>query len=694
MNETELDAHEYPEEVVYQINQEDADGYTQVAKQINEHAEETIVIVQHEYGIYGGTYGDMLLILLDELRCPVITTFHTVVATPSDEMRIVTERLIARSDKLVVQTNGSLTLLNELYPTAREKAVRIMHGIHPLLYKQPKDKKAQFDLESRKVLLTFGLLSRNKGIEYIISALPAIVKEMPNIIYLVLGATHPAVVRSEGETYREELMKLVEDLSLGEHVRFIDEFLPLNVLLEYIQAADIYIATSLDPQQAVSGTLSYALGAGRAVIATSFAQAKEIVSPEVGKIVPIRDSPAVSHAVLEMFADPEQLLAMNHAAFAQTRSMLWSNTADEYATCLTEVAEAHAITYSKWPALNWSHIEALTDHFGMFQFSRGAHPESASGYTLDDNSRALQAVQYALHAGMITNKRYAELSRIYLGVIDACVSESPAVNYISADTKRPTAQNLSEDLSDSMARAYYALQTAAYSDTNSISAQAAAVLKKLPKASSSSLHIRSTAQLLLGATLALEHGDTSSRKTVDAHSRALINAYHESSTPEWRWFDITMTYANGQLSSSLLEAARVTGTAEYREIGLESLTFLTQSCFMGDIYAPIGQSGWHNRDGTRALFDQQPEDAFSMMQALESAYVLTADASYKNRAEKVFSWFMGNNLIGKRIYDDASGGGHDGLTPSGINENEGAESTLSYLGARIIMERLRSKDTL
>jgi hypothetical protein len=327
----------------------------------------------------------------------------------------------------------------------------------------------------------------------------------------------------------------------------------------------------------------------------------------------------------------------------------------------------------------------------MLQFSKGTHPELASGYTLDDNSRALQVVQYAHQSGAIEKEQYDRLSNVYLSLIDACVSESPAMNYLSASTKRPTSQNLKEDLSDSMARAYYALLTVIYGGTPEIGQRAQIILGKLSSRSDATKHIRSVAQLLLGATLALEHGDTSSQQRVDVLSSRLLDAFRENSTPNWKWFDTTMTYANGQLSASLLEVARVTGSMECRKVGLESLDFLIKSCFMGYIYAPIGQSGWHNRDGTRALFDQQPEDAFSMMQALESAFVLTGDKQYIKRAAKVFSWFMGNNLIGLRIYDDKSGGGHDGLAPNGINQNEGAESTISYLGARLIMMRLSAQ---
>ena len=687
VNESVSDTHAYPPEVVFVIDQENESSYVQAAKSINKHASETIVIVQHEYGIYGGKSGDLLIKFLDRLHCPVVTTLHTLTKNPNQDMRKVTEQIIANSDRLVVLTDSSFSLLNKLYPSAHNKSLRIFHGIHPLLYKRSKEIKPQFNLTGRHVLLTFGLLSRNKGIEFIISALPQIAKERPNIIYLVVGATHPVVIRQEGESYRSELMKLVKDLSMEKHVRFVDNYLPVQDILGYLQATDIYVASTLDPQQAVSGTMSYALGAGRAVIATRFAQAKEVISNEVGRIVPMGDSKAISTIANELFSKPKQLQSMNHTAYSQTRSMLWSNVADDYAKCAAQIAREVDMELVQWPEINWRHLENLTDKFGMLQFAYGRVPGLDSGYTLDDNSRALQIVSHAYDMGVLAKRRYDMLSKKYLQIMDKCLSQSPAVNYLSAVTKNATNQNLEEDLSDSMARAYYALQTARYIGSNTSRRLAENLLVRIPIPDKSP-HIKSNAQILLGAAFALNQGDKSKRKLVNKLSKNLIDSFHKSSTKQWRWFDTSMTYANGQLCASLIESARATNSKECRKIGLESLEFLCQSSFMGEVYAPIGQSGWYNRDGSRALFDQQPEDAFSMIQALDSAYNLTGDRLYIERATKVFSWFMGNNLIGARLYDDQSGGCHDGLTPRGVNINEGAESTISYLGARLIIDRL------
>lgn len=689
MNESELDTHAYPPEVVLQIDQENKNSYIQAAKIINEHAKETIVIVEHEYGIYGGESGKFLVDLLDSLLCPIIITLHTVVSNPNKEMRLVTEHIIEKCNKLITLTNSSCSLFKSLYPRSINKVISIEHGIHPLLYKTPKESKPKFKLENRKVLLTFGLLSRNKGIEYIISALPQIKIQIPDIIYLIVGGTHPTVIRQEGESYRLELMKLVKNLSLKENVRFVPDYLPVKDILLYIQSADIYIASSLDPDQAVSGTLSYALGSGRAVIATEFAQAKEIVNPKIGRIVPIGNSKAISEAVIELFAKPKRLQTMNRTAYANTRSMLWSNVADDYATCINEVANSYNSKLVRWPNFNWNHLIALTDEFGLLQFAEYTVPKQVSGYTLDDNSRALQVVQYAYELGFLPKTHYDNLSKKYLQVMNVCLSQSLAVNYLASDSRLPTDQNLKEDLSDSMARAFYALQTVKHTGSEAARHMAVDLLNKLPVNPDQVSYIRSMAQMLLGASFAMQNGDNTMSKLVDTLSKKLVESFYKNSTPDWRWFDMSMTYANGQLCSSLIEAARVTSSAEFRKIGLESLEFLSKTCFMGDVYAPIGQGGWRNRDtGSRALFDQQPEDAFSTMQALESAYNLTGNKQYVLQAEKVFSWFMGNNLIGARVYDDNSGGCHDGLTPNGVNQNEGAESTLSYLNARLIMARL------
>ncbi len=684
----------YSPEVTIEIDKENPESYIEAAKLINQHADDTIVIVQFEYGIYGGKFGSFLADFLETLKCPIVTTLHTILDNPQPDMRAVTERIIESSNRIITLTSPSLDVFVNTYPSASDKIITIAHGIHPVPYRLSSELKPQFSLDGRAVMLTFGLLSRNKGIEHIIAALPKIIKKVPNLMYVIVGATHPEVIRQEGQSYRQELKEQVRKLSTEDHVQFVDGFLPVEDILKYLQAADIYIATSTDPRQAVSGTLSYALGTGRPVISTRFAQAKEIVSQKVGRIVPIADPDALSSAAIELFTDHSLLESMGREAYADTRSMLWSNVADDYIRCLGEVAGSDSKDICYYPDFKWNHLDDMSDGFGMLQFANNSTPDPASGYTLDDNSRALQLVSHAYESGLMPAQKCLELSNQYFQIIDICLAQKPTANYLSATTKLPTNQNQKENLHDSMARSFYALQTAAHAKLPMLRTNAKRILSLLPIDLANTDYIHSSAQKLLGATIALDHGDKSMQPLVDQLADSLVGSYKANSKNDWHWFDATMTYASGQLSASLIEAGRVTGNKTFSKIGLDSLEYLSSRCFMGCVYVPIGQDGWCTADGTRALFDQQAEDPFSMLQALESAYDLTGDKKYIKRAHKVFSWFMGNNLVGLRLYDDLDGGCKDGLKLQTTNKNEGAESTLSYLGARLIIERLRIKNSL
>ena len=686
LNRSELDTHAYPAEVIETVNQDNLGSYLQAAEQINKYADETILIVQHEYGIYGDHYGKYLIAFLKAVKCPVITTMHTVLENPPAEMHKVAKDIIALSDRLVTLTRNSYNLLLSNYPSAKSKIDFIEHGIHPTLFRKTERAKPRLKLTQHKILMTFGLLSRNKGIEYVIKALPAIVKQFPEALYLVVGGTHPDVLHQEGEAYRLELRDLVKKLGMQDHVRFIGDYLPLNKILLYLQATDVYIAPSLDPQQTVSGTLSYALGAGAAVVSTRFSQAQEVVNSNIGRIVPIGDSGAIGRAVAKLLGDPQALEMMRHSAYASTRSMLWPNIADNYIEKVAGLAVKSGRSLYRRPSINTAHLTEMTTNYGIIQFATRTRPNTKSGYTLDDNARAMQAVNTLALLQPELTPYCDQLSKTYLKTISSCLSYRPAVNYLSGASKKATRQNFKEDLNDSFGRAYYALQMVS-SGPLKTAKKAKALIHKVPEVPVEAAP-RSVAFYLLGACAALEKGDVQAGELVEQLADRLVKIYRQSSAADWKWFEPVMTYANGQLVASLLEAARLTGSHVYRQIGLEALRFLCQACFMGQVYAPIGQKGWYRREGPRTLFDQQPEDVFAAIQALESAYLLTRQKKYRQLASKAFSWFLGNNLMGLRLYDDKSGGCHDGLTPIGVNKNQGAESTLSYFQARLIVEQL------
>lgn len=683
LNQSELDTHAYPVEVIQEIDQDDRDSYIHAAQIINRHAKETLIIMQHEYGIYGGPWGEYIVDFLKTVRSPVITTFHTVLPQPSLSMHRVTQAIIENSHKLVVLTDASFRLVEELYPAAQTKLVRLAHGIHPQVFAKPNQVKRKFKLTGRRVLLTFGLLGPSKGIEYVIRAMKSVVKKFPETLYLVVGGTHPNILRHHGESYRLKLMRLVKELGLQKHVRFVNNFLPTDVILRYLQAADVYIASSLNQEQAVSGTLSYALGAGRAVVATNFTQAEEAVQPKVGRRVPIGDSRALAQAVIALFGTRQTLPAMHRAAYASTRSMLWSNVADNYA----EVAAQLTLRLDRWPEFKLDHLLTLTDRYGLMQFATATAPLRTSGYTLDDNARALHLVSDVVELYPEHTHLCNQLARRYLRVIEICLAHKPPVNYLTASTRRPTLQNLSEDLNDSRARAYQALQAAAKGSLK-LRDSAAKLLGSVPNQLHERQTLRTTAFRLLGVCSAYEGGRPELDSELARLATRLTRAFEQTALSDWAWFEPSLTYANGSLSASLIEAARVTGNKKYRKVGLQSLDWLTSIGFMGEVYVPIGQAGWYSRGGVRTMFDQQPEDVFAMTQALVGAYKLTSDPKYRKLLKKAFSWFLGNNLLGVRLYDDASGGCHDGLTPNGANVNEGAESTLAYLKARLLIDQV------
>lgn len=683
MNQHDTEGHSYPPEVVGQIVQNDRAAYLAAAEQINQLGPDTLVIIQHEYGIYQGDY---LIALMNELRCPIVTTFHTVVVEPSAAMRQLTERIIAASDRVVTLTDASHALLASLYPEARTKGTRLLHGIHPLIFTESASAKPALDIASHQVLLTFGLLGRNKGIEHVIRAMPAIVARFPAALYLIVGGTHPNVLHTEGETYRDELTQLVKTLAIEQHVRFVNSYLSTDKVLAYLQATDIYIAPSIDPHQAVSGTLSYALGTGRAVVATEFAQAKEIIHPGVGITVPIGEPARLAEAIIRLLDDPEKLRAMHRTAYHTTRSMLWPNVADGYLALATNMRHDGESTPIQWPEPVLHHLETLTDGFGLIQFAKKTNPDQRSGYTLDDNCRALQALDKLAQTKPELLDQCNQLAIIYLKVVERCLTAPKPANYLAATNYAPTRQNMTEDLEDSFARAAYALETIAAGPL-AVAKSAQLLRKHVPQQAQTS-YLRPAAFRLLGACIAFENGHAAARTTITTLADRLVAAYQKNTRDDWHWFEPTLTYANGILCASLLEAARLTGKKIYQEIGLRTLEFLCQTCFMGEVYVPIGQAGWYPRGSDRALFDQQPEDVAAMLQALVSAYRLTNNKLFSARGAKAFSWFMGNNLLGARMYDDVSGGCHDGLTPYGPNANEGAESTLSYLMARLLLEHL------
>ncbi|HZJ18034.1 MAG TPA: glycosyltransferase [Patescibacteria group bacterium] len=624
----------------------------------------------------------MLLFFMEKCKKPMIVTLHTTLPNPSFKMKSVTEKIITFADSIVVLTQKSKNIIESLYPKSIKKIFIIPHGIHPSDFSYSKALKSKLELKNRIVLSTFGLLSRGKGIEYAIRALPKVIKKYPEVLYLILGETHPVIRRAEGEKYRLELEELIKKLNLEKHVKFYDQYFSLPDILEFLKATDIYIATSINPNQTVSGTLSYALGTGLATISTEFAQAKEIITLETGRLVPIKNPPAFSEAILDLLSDKKRLRQMHLNAYEMTRSMLWSNVAKEYSKHLTKLVI---------PKIKLDHLYNMTDNFGLFQFASLSTPNKDFGYALDDNARALITCSWLIKQKH--TKKLDSLIKLYLSFIKKCqLTNGSFINYIGFKDKLPTPQNNKEDLQDAQTRTLWALSEVMINQaiSQNIRNQAKSMFILKLNRKTKLTHLRAMAFAIKSFALVLPilpEKKSELLSLMKNYADSLLNALSDNSIKSWKWFESNLNYNNALLSESLLIAGNILKNNEYKTQGFHSLDFLISKTF-SKTYMPIGHSDWYENNEKRSSHDQQPEDPASMILALASAYHYTNNERYKRLARKCFSWFLGNNSLKKSLYDYKNGGCHDGLHPDRVNLNQGGESLVSYLMSSLTMSQL------
>ena len=684
MNVSPLDTYNYPPEVEWKLDQNNKREHLALARKINNNSLISGVIIQHEYGIYGGVEGEILLQFMMQCTKPIVVTLHTILPRPSKKMREVTEKIISRANILVVLTQTSKKLLEEVYPISIGKVYVIPHGIHNVDFSSTKTAKRKLKFVDKTILSTFGLLNRGKGIEYVIKALPELIKKYPQLLYLVLGQTHPVVRRNEGEKYRLELSRLVTSLHLKKHVKFYDQYLSLPDLLEFLKATDIYISTSTNPNQAVSGTLSYAMGAGRAVVSTEFAQAKEIITPGTGRLVPIKQSRFIHSALVELLANKAKLQAMHKNAYTVTRKMVWRNVAKEYAYLLEQ---------STLLPINLSHFKNMTDDFGMFQFAHLSTPNKEFGYTLDDNARALVICSRLLSSGY-RDKDVVRMCTIFLDFIETCQLPSGAFNnYLDYANKSPTTQNQKEDLDDAAARAMWSLGEVMSNARIPLSKRIKAKRifdRALPYCRNVS-HLRAKSFMIKGLALTLQFFPKNRKAltlVLHDYADALMLSAKTHSVRSWHWFADHLDYNNALLPESLLIAGKILKNSLLTSMGERTLAFLVRKTFTTNMYIPIGNSHWYTNNEKRSNYDQQPEDPASMVQALSTAFSITHKEKYRNLGNKCFRWFLGNNSLHTPLYNFRTGGCYDGLHPDRVNLNEGAESLVSYLLARMAVTNL------
>jgi len=690
LNEHPTVIYDYDNYVFSQLPANDLESYVALAKKLNRLDNVKIINIQHEFGLFGGDWGNYIIPFLQVIEKPVVTTFHSVLPLKENrykETDIALKKLVTliaqKSCAIVVMNKLSQQILENEYNIARSKIHLIPHGI-PQTQFEPSDQfKKLHNLEGHTVLSTFGLLSPNKGIEYAIRALPKIIKSFPEVTYLILGVTHPNIRKWDGEVYRNFLMKEAEKMNLKNNVRFYNKYLTLEELLSYLKATDVYIAPAKDQGQSVSGTISYALGCGRPVVSTASIYARYIINDQNGILVKPKSHNDISKAVLSLLNDPRRIRSMSAGAYELSRKMIWPNVASEYFRIFRKFSDIRHED-RKLPKIKFDHIMRLSDDFGMLQFAKYSKPLKRYGYTLDDNARALIAC--ADYYGQNQSAQILNLAYTYLKFFKFTQRASGTfANLVTFKRNRDTSKD-----EDVQGRAIWALGyiISCSSLPEDMREQAEIMLKKTFKLIQKFESSRAIAFSIIGLYHYYKYDPKRPvLKLIEKLGDYQIALYKNYSNENWKWFEDHLTYSNSKLPESLFYAYKATRKQKYLNIAERSLDFLTSITFKDSMYWPIGQNGWYFKDKVRAYFDQQPEDTASMVQTKVLAHEITKNATHLENALTAFQWFLGGNHLNQMVYDESTGGCNDGIHQNRINLNQGAESTISYLLARLAIEK-------
>lgn len=676
------DGYDYPPRVSFEIQQNDLESYRRAAEYLNSgHAE--VLCLQHEFGIYGGPAGSHILALLKEVRMPVVTTLHTVLLTPDPTQRKVMEELVRRSDRLVVMARKGAEILREVYDAPDAKVDVIPHGIRDIPAGDSGFHKARFGVEGRTVLLTFGLLGPGKGIEYAIGALPEIVRKHPDVVYLVVGATHPHLLAREGERYRSGLERLAEELGVKEHVVFYNRFMSADDLMDFVRTTDIYLTPYLNEAQITSGTLAYVFGSGNAVVSTPYWHARELLENDSGILVPFRDSQAIAEGVCTFLEDPVRLARTRNEAYQIGREMIWPAVAERY-------LESFRLALAGWqpvsgrtvvrrsfylPQQRLDHIVRMSDGTGIFQHATFNVPNFHEGYCTDDNARAFILSNSIEDAGPLDH-----LASAYLAFLAAAMNHETGRfrNFMSHG--REWLELAGSE--DSHGRALWALGVGAGRSRNHGHRRLSRQLFDLGLPAVELFHSpRAWAFSLLGIHEILRNssGDLKLNAACVALTGKLVKLWQGYATDDWPWFEVKATYDNARLCQALILSGKWMQQADSLEIGLKSLRWLVtiQKARAGH-FRPIGSNGFYEKNGVRAEFDQQPVECQAMVSACLDAYRVTRDSFWWCEARRAFEWFLGCNDLGLPLYDHETGGCGDGLHPDRVNANQGAESSIAF----------------
>lgn len=678
----------YPPEVNYFLKTALREDYRRLATAINEDQAIKIIYLQHEFGLFGGDYGDYLLDFLEAVNKPVITTFHTVLHNPSEERKAVIQKITDLSSKIIVMTNLSAKILKNEYLVADEKLKIIPHGTH-LIEPWHLNAKEPIPFKNKIIISTFGLISAGKGIETALDALPAIVAKFPNVLYLIIGKTHPEVLKNEGEIYRDYLHKKVKDLKLDTNVLFINKYLELDVLLEYLQRTDLYFFTSKDPQQAVSGTLVYALSAGCPVISTPIPHSLEMLDG-AGINFDFGNASQLAAAAILVLSNPEMMEEMQLNALHRISPTAWQNAAIAHISLAqTLLQEDDFLLHYKIPSINLQHINRMTTDFGMFQFAKVASPDLVSGYTIDDNARALIAV--AKHFELTGKFSDLPLITTYLKFILFCQQEDGSfLNYVTSDHQFFD-KNKDENLEDSNGRAIWALgEFLSLKQLLDFNLQTQ-VENAFQKAIGPIQHLQSPRAISFCIKGLYFYYQFKKQDTIlqliTQLADNLVSKYRGVSGEDWHWYEDYLTYANAVIPEAMLMAGACTKSKLFTDIAHKTFNFLLDMTFEDQQIQVISNRGWHQKGEDKNHFGEQPIEIAYTILALDTFYKSTANEAYLSKIAIAFNWFLGKNHLNQIIYNPITGGCYDGLEEHQVNLNQGAESTISYLLARLVVEK-------
>jgi glycosyltransferase involved in cell wall biosynthesis len=694
--------HAYPPRVQFEITEPDLISYRRAADYLNVNRVD-VLSVQHEYGIFGGKAGSHVLTLLRELRMPIVTTLHTILEAPNDRQRRVMDELAELSSRLVVMTEQGAALLHEVHRVPLAKIDLIPHGIPSL---PEGDRKEQLGVTGKSVILTFGLLSPDKGIEHVIDALPAILQEHPETVYIVLGATHPHVKEKAGEIYRLGLAARAARLGVEASVIFHDRFVSNVELTEFLSAADIYVTPYLNMEQSTSGTLAYAVGGGRAVISTPYRHAKELLADGRGILIPRADSAAIAREVISLLGDDAKRRSLGERAAAYGVDKLWPTVAGAYVASFERACDEHrqhdrkkfhaqtlVARAAELPDVNFEHLSLLTDHTGILQHADFSVPSYAEGYCLDDNARALLLMALAEDSGTDDPKLVRALTSRYLAFVKhAFEPKSRRFRNFMSYARRWDEQAGSDDCHG---RAIWALGAVVGRSSDPGRQSLAGALFQAgvtPVLELSSPRAWAYALLGIAEYLRAFWGDSQVQAVQRELAKRLLDLFSRSSSHDWPWFEDRLTYCNARLPQALIVTSEWLDNEEMQAVGVRALDWLVAlQTTKEDYFAPIGSNGFYVRGAAKARFDQQPVEAGSVVSACVDARRITGDARWLSHARRAFDWFLGQNELQRPLYDPATGACHDGLHADRINANQGAESTLSFL---LALFEMRSSDRI